>query len=116
MNIEEFRAYCIAKPRTSEELPFGDDTLAFKVAGKIFAITGLDSFEGINLKCDPEYAIKLREEYPEISPGYHMNKKHWNTVSVRGGLSDRFIKELTDHSFDLVVQGLPSKIRNEILT
>lgn len=114
MNIEEFRDYCLSKPMTTEELPFGDDTLTFKVAGKIFAITGLESFEGINLKCDPEYAIKLREDHPEITPGYHMNKKHWNTVSVEGGLSDRFIKDLIDHSFELVVQGLPSKTRKKI--
>jgi predicted DNA-binding protein (MmcQ/YjbR family) len=107
MNIEEFRDYCILKAGVTEETPFGPDTLVFKVGGKVFALTDLVTFTSINLKCDPERAIELRERYHAIKPGYHMNKKHWNTVLIDNSLNDPLIKELIDHSYELVVAGLP---------
>ncbi len=115
MNIEELREYCIAKPGVTEEFPFGEDTLVFKVKGKMFALTNLDGEWNLALKCDPETAIELREQYPEVRPGYHMNKTHWNTISMNGMLSDRFIFEMIDHSYELVVARLPLRLRNELL-
>ena len=114
MNIEELREYCIAKQGVSEEFPFGEDTLVFKVKGKMFALTNLDGEWNLALKCDPEKAIELREQYSEIRPGYHMNKVHWNTISMSGMLSDLFIFEMIDHSYGLVVAQLPLKLRNEL--
>lgn len=113
MNIEQFREYCLQKPCVTEEFPFDEVTLVFKVCNKLFALTGLDNPEfSINLKCHPEWALELRETYDgTIIPGYHMHKKHWNTVTVDGKLSDDFLKELIDHSYDLVVKGLPKRIR-----
>ena len=112
MNIEEFRKYCLTKKFTQEDFPFGPDTLVYKVKGKIFAITGLnDDGFAVNLKCDPDQAIELRDRYPEIIPGYHMNKKHWNTVEFESRLSNKLLKELIDHSYDLVVSSLPLKDR-----
>lgn len=111
MNITFFREYCLSKPGTSEDTPFDENTLCFKVGGKIFAIIDIDLFESVNLKCDPEKAIELREQYSGIVPGYHMNKKHWNTVMFGGSVSDRIILELVDHSYDLIVNSLPKKIR-----
>jgi predicted DNA-binding protein (MmcQ/YjbR family) len=107
MNIEEFHTYCMSKKGVEETFPFDEVTLVFKVMGKVFAITGLDNeiFE-VNLKCDPEYAIQLREEYEEIRAGWHMNKKHWNTVQFEEGLDSKLLCELIDHSYDLVVKGL----------
>ncbi len=107
MNIEEFHAYCLSKKGVEETFPFGEMTLVFKVMGKIFAITGLDAetFE-VNLKCDPDYAIELREQHEEIRAGWHMNKKHWNTVSFEGDLDEKMLCELIDHSYDLVVSSL----------
>lgn len=107
MNIEEFHAYCLSKKRVEETFPFDEVTLVFKVMGKVFAITGLDNeiFE-VNLKCDPEYSIELREEYEAVRPGFHMNKNHWNTVQFEEDLDDKFLYELIDHSYDLVVKGL----------
>ncbi|HMN88627.1 MAG TPA: MmcQ/YjbR family DNA-binding protein [Saprospiraceae bacterium] len=114
MDIETFRAYCLAKKGVEETFPFDDVTLVFKVMGKIFAITGLDnSTFTVNLKCDPNRAIELREQYPEVQPGWHMNKQHWNTVSFEGSLGDRSLKELIDHSYDLIIKSLPKKIRQE---
>lgn len=116
MNIEIFRDYCLQKKGVEETFPFGEDTLVFKVLGKIFAITGLaaDPFT-VNLKCDPDQAVELREEHPEdILPGWHMNKKHWNTVQFEGGLDSVFLKKLVDHSYDLVVKSLPKKTREEL--
>ena len=120
MEIDEFRNYCLSKPQTTEEFPFDENTLVFKVAGKMFALTSLKKWEegdhSINLKCDPNKAIKLREKYPdEVFPGYHMHKKHWNTVVVNGpNLSMKFIQHLINHSYDLVVSKLPKKKREEI--
>lgn len=103
MHIESLRDYCLSKPGTTEELPFGPDTLVFKINGKIYLLTGLNSERlSFNVKCDPQKAIELREEYPTVLPGYHMNKKHWNTVIADGSVPDNRLKEWIDHSFDLV--------------
>ncbi|MBX2984628.1 MAG: MmcQ/YjbR family DNA-binding protein [Bacteroidia bacterium] len=103
MDIEHFRNYCLSKNDTTEELPFGPDTLVFKVRNKIFALCDINSFDSINLKCDPALAIELREQHPDgIMPGYHMNKKHWNTVMTF--MPDKLILELTDHSYALVTK------------
>lgn len=88
MDIEAFRQYCLSKKGTTEEFPFGPSTLVFKVMGKMFAAVDVDAFESVNLKCDPETAVELRERYEQVTPGYHMNKKHWNTVLLRAGLDD----------------------------
>ncbi len=109
MNIEELREYCLAKKGTTEELPFDEVTLVFKVAGKMYALTNLKGDLSVNLKCDPERAIGLREEYEAIKPGWHMNKKHWNTLEMDGRLKAALIKELIDHSYDLVVAKLTKK-------
>jgi len=115
MNVEEFRVYCLSKPLVTEEFPFDQTTLVFKVAGKMFALTGLDDPEfKVNLKCDPDRSVVLREEYESIRPGWHMNKKHWNTVHVDGTLPEKLFRDLVDHSYALVVKGLPKKIRDEI--
>ena len=115
MNIEEFRAYCISKKHVSECFPFDEKTLVFKVAGKMFALSGLDSYPTkINLKCDPERAIDLREEFSDIIAGFHMNKKHWNTVYVDNTLPIQLIKDLIDHSYELVVQSLTKKVQQEL--
>lgn len=116
MNIEILRNYCLAKKGVTEELPFGPDTLVFKVLGKIFALTGLDAVPlTVNLKCEPEKAIALREEYPDgVLPGYHMNKRHWNTVIPEANLPDSLIFDLIDHSYDLVLAGLTKKARQEL--
>ena len=99
-----------------ETLPFGPDTLVYKVGGKIFALTGLDEEEcSVNLKCDPEKAIELRDEFPDqVFPGYHMNKKHWNTIFFERGLTDKFLTGLIDHSYDLVTSSLPVKARKNL--
>ncbi len=108
MNIESFREYCLAKSGTTEDTPFGRDVLVFKVMGKIYALTGIDQFDYINLKCEPDLAVQLREDYDgKIRPGYHMNKKHWNSVDT--DISIDKILELTNHSYDLVVASLPKK-------
>lgn len=103
MNIETLREYCLSKPDAEESLPFGPDTLVYKVNGKIFLITGFDSEPlQFNVKCDPDKALELREEFPCVMPGYHMNKKHWNTVVVDGSVSSKQLKEWIDHSYDLI--------------
>jgi predicted DNA-binding protein (MmcQ/YjbR family) len=110
MNIEEFRDYCIAKEAVTEELPFGPTTLVFKVMGKMFALTSLDTEDfRVNLKCDPEIAAQLREEYDFVLPGFHMNKTHWNTILVENGATTRQLQEWTDHSYNLVAQSLTKK-------
>lgn len=116
MNIEELRVYCISKKGATEEFPFDESTLVFKVMGKMFALTGLnDEDQTVNLKCDPEYAIELREEFgDDIDAGYHMNKKYWNTVNYAGGLKDNFVEKLVDHSYELVVSGLTKKLKTEL--
>jgi len=112
MHIEEFRTYCLAKDHVTEEFPFGPDTLVYKAMGKMFALTGLDNPTFlVNLKADPEKSILLRDEYPEIVPGYHMNKKHWNTVNFEGNLSLKMLKQLIDDSYFLVLNSIPKKHR-----
>ncbi|MBB4078668.1 putative DNA-binding protein (MmcQ/YjbR family) [Lewinella aquimaris] len=117
MDLNTFLTYCLAKPGVTETLPFGPDTLVMKVAGKMFALTGLDETDfRLNLKCDPERSLQLRDRYPDvIIPGWHMNKKHWNTVYVeQGGLPDSLVTELIDHSYALVVASLPKKTRESL--
>lgn len=115
MNIEDLRIYCMSKAGTTEEFPFDEQVLAFKVMGKIFALTGLDRIPpAVNLKCDPEQAIKYRESYDAVSPGYHMNKKHWNTVEIESGMDDQILKEMINHSYDLVVSKLTKKLKEEL--
>lgn len=107
MNIEQIREYCLKKKGVKEEFPFDEETLVFKVLGKIFLLASLESVPlQINLKCDPEKAIDLREEYDTVQPGYHMNKKHWNTVIIDGTISEQKIKEWIDDSYYLVSAGL----------
>lgn len=116
MNIEAFREYCLSKPMVEETLPFGPETLVFKVAGKMFAATGLDEeMFRVNLKCNPERAQQLREAHPQIIPGWHMNKKHWNTVYFEDGLSEGLLRELIDHSYMLVVGKMPKRDREAVL-
>lgn len=114
MNVETFRNYCLAKPFVTEGFPFDETTLVFKVDGKMFALCDVDEFTGINLKCDPERAIELRESYSGVVPGYHMNKQHWNTVRVDMDVEDQLIFDLTDHSYELVFASLTKKRRNEL--
>jgi predicted DNA-binding protein (MmcQ/YjbR family) len=114
MHIEAFYNYCLSLPGTSEDFPFGEETLVFKVMGKMFALTSIETFESINLKCDPLKALELRATHEEVKPGYHMNKKHWNTVSMSGDLDDEFITKLIKHSYDLVVAKLPKKDREKL--
>jgi predicted DNA-binding protein (MmcQ/YjbR family) len=114
MNIEELRRYCLSLPHTTEDMPFGEETLVFKVGGKIFLLTGLNGPFYVNLKCDPEYAMELRETHLAVRPGYHMNKKHWNTVDMDGSLPDSFLYELIDHSYQQVIKTLTKKVRVEL--
>jgi predicted DNA-binding protein (MmcQ/YjbR family) len=114
MYIDEFRDYCIAKRGVTEHTPFGPETLVMKVMNKMFALTGIDEFEFINLKCDPERALELRDQYEGIRPGWHMNKTHWNSVMVDGSVSDQMIRELIDHSYELIVESLPRKLKDEL--
>ena len=108
MDLAKFREYCLSKPNATEGTPFGPDTLVFKVTGKIFAITSFDEVPArANLKCDPDLALELRDRYEQVRPGYHMNKKHWNTVEIEAGIPDAEIQKMIDHSSDLVVRQLP---------
>ena len=110
MNIETLREYCLSKPGAEETLPFGPDNLVYKVNGKIFLITGLDAEQlSFNVKCDPVLAIEFREQYSCVHPGYHMNKKHWNTIVVDGSVSSNQLKEWIDLSYDLVAKNKPKK-------
>lgn len=112
MDLDDFREYCLSKKGVAEDTPFGPETLVFKVGGKLFALTGIDSYPPTaNLKCDPERAIQLREEHSDITPGYHMNKQHWNTIQLDGNLSHTLIYELIDHSYELVYKGLPKAVK-----
>ena len=116
MNIEEFRTYCLSKKGVEESLPFGPSALVFKVMGKMFTICDIDNFTGFSAKCDPERALELREEYPNTIMGaYHMNKKHWNSVSCNGNIPLVLIHKLIDQSYDLVVDGLPKKLRDLLI-
>ena len=115
MLADDTRDYLLSKPHTSEETPFGPEVLVYKVGGKMFATLGLEDEVGrSNLKCDPERAIDLRLEYEQILPGYHMNKKHWNTLVLDGSLKPALVRELIDHSYDLVFASLPKKTRDAL--
>ncbi len=114
MNIEELRDYCITKKGATESFPFDKTTLVFKVMNKMFALTHLEGDLSINLKCDPAKAIELREQFASVLPGYHMHKKHWNTVNIDGSISSKLIKEWIDDSYDLVVKSLPKKLWEEL--
>ncbi len=113
MNVEELRDYCLTKPAATEGFPFGEDTLVFKVGGKVFMLMGLDS-TSFNVKCDPEWAVELREQFTEVQPGYHMNKKHWNTVYFDGSLTRKQLQEMIDHSYCLILKSLPKNQQAEI--
>lgn len=114
MDIEFYREYCIKKPGVTESFPFDNNTLVFKVMDKMFALCDVDLFTGVNLKCDPERAIQLREQYDAIIPGYHMNKIHWNTIQMDGTVPDNLFLELVDHSYELIVESLPKKLKLEL--
>ncbi|MFM2156631.1 MAG: hypothetical protein RL516_1380 [Bacteroidota bacterium] len=113
MNIEELRLYCINKKAVTESFPFDEDTLVFKVMGKMFALISISEPDSVNLKCDPEYAIELREKYTSIHSGYHMNNKHWNTVLLNDDASDKLIYQLIDHSYEMVIKGFTKKLKLE---
>ncbi|MCB9201762.1 MAG: MmcQ/YjbR family DNA-binding protein [Flavobacteriales bacterium] len=115
MHLDEFRKFCLNLKCTSESFPFDDKILVFRVLNKSFALTNIEEFNlKVNLKCDPEYAIELREKYEEVIPGYHMSKKHWNTVDFTGKLNNELLLSLTQHSYDMVVKGMTKKEREII--
>lgn len=118
MNLETYYEYCLSKKGVTEHFPFDDNALVFKVGEKMFALSSLQQWEkgipSVNLKCNPERALELRAEYDAIKPGYHMSKVHWNTVSINQDVSDEIIKELIDHSYDLVFKSLTKKIQSTI--
>ncbi|MEA3503938.1 MAG: MmcQ/YjbR family DNA-binding protein [Bacteroidota bacterium] len=115
MNIEDLRTYCLAKSLVTESFPFDEKTLVFKVCNKMFALTNIEDGLSVNLKCKPEMALELREQYPnKVLPGYHMNKKYWNTIIIDGSINDCFIKQWIDDSYELVVSKLTKKQRQEI--
>jgi predicted DNA-binding protein (MmcQ/YjbR family) len=119
MNLETYYEYCLSKKGVTEHFPFDVDTLVFKVGGKMFALSSLLQWEkgnpSVNLKCDPERAQELRAEYDAIQPGFHMSKIHWNTIAVNNDVPNALLKELIDHSYDLVFKSLTKKIQNEII-
>lgn len=119
MNIESFVEYCNGKTGVTEDFPFDRDTLVMKVGGKMFALTSLAGWENsspsVNLKCDPARAEELRAEFTDITPGFHMSKVHWNTVAANKSVSDKMLKELIDHSYELVYKSLTRKIRDELI-
>jgi predicted DNA-binding protein (MmcQ/YjbR family) len=114
--LKKLEFFCLSLRHTSEGMPFDEDTLVIKDAGKIFALMGLKANNRINLKCDPDRAIELREHYPFIIPGYHMNKQHWNTVITDEGIEDELLKELIVHSYDLIVKSLSKKVQSELFS
>ncbi len=114
MDIEALHNYCISKPGATESFPFDDSTLVFKAGNKMFALADLKNGDRVNLKCDPERAVELREQYSEVQPGFHMNKTTWNTVFINGSLSPKLIQEMIDHSYELIVASLPKRLQAEI--
>lgn len=114
MNIEDIRSYCLAKQGTEETFPFDEVTLVFKVMGKMFLLTNLDGDLSVNLKCNPEKAEELREQYPAVIPGYHMSKVHWNTVMIDGSVPEKLIYQWIDDSYDLIVASLTKKLREAL--
>src|SRR6201982_3910185 len=116
MDVESFRDYCLTKGDATEGAPFGPEVLVFKVSGKMFALLALEEVPATaNLKCDPDLALELRDRYEQVRPGYHMNKKHWNTIEIEGGILDAEIRKMIDHSFELVVKKLPKAARSKFL-
>jgi predicted DNA-binding protein (MmcQ/YjbR family) len=112
MDLAKFREYCLSKADATESTPFGPDVLVFKVGGKIFALASLDDVPTTaNLKCDPDLALELRDRYEQVRPGYHMNKKHWNTVEIEAGIPDAEIRKMIDHSYELIVKRFPKKAK-----
>ncbi|MBK9223460.1 MAG: MmcQ/YjbR family DNA-binding protein [Flavobacterium sp.] len=120
MNIQQFYELCLSKKGVTEHFPFDEDTLVFKVGAKMFALSSLTQWEkgepSVNLKCNPEKAQELRAQYDSIQPGYHMSKIHWNTIAVNKDVSDKLVKQLIDHSYELVFKSLPKKIQNVIIS
>ena len=118
MNIQQYFEYCLSKNAVTEHFPFDEDTLVFKVGGKMFALSSLSAWESgnpsVNLKCDPEYAEELRAQYDDIKPGFHMSKVHWNTIAINRDFPDAQLRKLIDHSYDLVFKSLTKKIQAEI--
>ena len=114
MDIEKFREYCLSLKGVTEEFPFGPDTLVFKVMGKMFALTNLDGDFSVNLKCDPDRAEELREKYHPVITGFHMNKTHWNTILIDGTIPAKLIYEWISHSYTIVVDKLPIKLKSEL--
>lgn len=114
MNIEDFRTYCLKQKKVTESFPFDDKTLVFKIGNKIFALAGIINFNYVNLKCDPERSIELRETYNGVKPAWHMSKKHWNSVYIDSDVPIELFLELVDHSFNLVCKSLPKRIKNEL--
>ena len=114
MSLDHFREYCLSLKGITEQIPFDENILVFKVMGKMFALCNMMTFEYCNLKCDPEKAIKLREEFTEVTPAWHMNKKHWNSVSFIGDLSDQQIEQWVKDSYNLVVKNMPKKLREQL--
>jgi predicted DNA-binding protein (MmcQ/YjbR family) len=115
MNAERFRAYCLAKPSTTEDSPFGPEHIVFKVGAKMFALLAFEEVPPTaNLKCDPDLALELRDRYDQVRPGYHMNKKHWNTVEIDSGIPEGEVTKMIDHSYDLVVASLTKKAREAL--
>ena len=116
MDLAKFREYCLSKANATEGTPFGPDVLVFKVSGKIFALASLDDVPArANLKCDPDLALELRDRYEQVTAGYHMNKKHWNTVEIESGIPAAELRKMIDHSYELVVKSLPRKAREKLL-
>ena len=116
MNLDQFRTYCLSFQGVTEETPFDKVTLVFKVMGKMFALADMDNFESINLKCEPNKAIELREQYDAVKEGYHMSKKHWNTILVNGSVSDQIVFQWIDHSYALIISSFPKKIQEQFDT
>jgi predicted DNA-binding protein (MmcQ/YjbR family) len=115
MDVEGFRNYCLNKACATEATPFGEDVLVFKIGGKMFALLALDELPAtVNLKCDPDRALEWRDRYQQVRPGYHMNKKHWNTVELGTGLSDAELRTMIDHSYELVANSLPKTVRAKL--
>ncbi len=114
MNVEDIREYCLKMEFVTESFPFDDTTLVFKVANKMFALLNLAANPSVNLKCDPDEALKLREHYSSVLPGYHMSKKHWNTVLLDDSIPDKLIYNWIDDSYQLIVDSLPKKVRMEL--
>ena len=116
MNVDTFREYCLKKPGVNEDSPFGPEHLVFKVGGKMFALLAFEEIPPTaNLKCDPDLALELRDRYEEVRPGYHMNKKHWNTVVISGAIPEEELRRMIDHSYELVIRALPKAARARLV-